>query len=62
MLKVIYVRFQINILNIQLKKEKQKKANMIHNLKTIEITMNKKEPNILTKNLTNYQYNKKYKN
>ena len=32
---------------------------MIHNLKTIEITMKKEEPNILTKNLTNYQYIKK---
>ena len=34
---------------------------MIHYLMTIEITMNKKEPNILTKNLTNYQYRKSYK-
>ena len=31
---------------------------MIHNLMTIEITMKKKEPNIITKNLTNYQYKK----
>ena len=31
---------------------------MIHNLKTIEITMKKKEPNILTKTLTNYQCKK----
>ena len=32
---------------------------MIHNLMTIEITMKKKELNILTKNLMNYQYTKK---
>ena len=35
---------------------------MIHNLLTIEITMKKKEPNILIKNLINYQYTKNYKN
>ena len=34
---------------------------MIHNLKTIEITRKKKEPNILTKNLTNYQFIKNTK-
>ena len=32
---------------------------MIRNLMTIEITMKKKEPNKLTKNLINYQYTKK---
>ena len=34
---------------------------MIHNLMTIEITMKKKKPDILTKNLRDYQYKKKYK-
>ena len=34
---------------------------MIHNLMTIEITMKKKEPKILTKNLINYPYTKNYK-
>ena len=31
---------------------------MIHNLKAIEIVMKKEELNILTKNLTNYQFTK----
>ena len=35
---------------------------MIQNLKVIEILMKKKEPNILTNNLINYQYIKNYKN
>ena len=35
---------------------------MIHNLTTIDITMKKKELNILTKNLINYQYTKNYEN
>ena len=34
---------------------------MIHNLMTIEITMKTKEPNILTRNLTNWQYKKSQK-
>ena len=35
---------------------------MIKNLMTIEITMKKKEPNILTKKLKNYHDTKNYKN
>ena len=35
---------------------------MIQNLMTIEILMKKEEPNILTKNLTKYQYIKNSKN
>ena len=32
---------------------------MVHNLMNFEITMKKKEPNIIAKNLINYQYRKK---
>ena len=31
---------------------------MIHSLQAIEITMKIKEPNILTKNIINYEYTK----
>ena len=38
---------------------KIKETITIQNLVTIEITMKKKEPNIITKNLINYQNTKK---
>ena len=44
------------------KRRKIIETNMIHNMKTIEMFIKKKELNILTTNLVKYHYTKSYKN
>ena len=58
---VIYVRFLIFILNLQINIEKQQKMKIIHNLKAIEISMKMRKQNTLTISSVKYPYMKNYK-